>query len=272
MQKDLIGGIAKLLALQAGNDAMQTGDADETRRWLLDFCGEFGLSATELAHRAQVSPSTLTRFLKADPAGSMLSGRTLQKLTVAQQAIRASGIEYSAPLMPPSLLREQRSTFFHRPSRSPVPLYGLELAPSDIRGPEGSERLELVWIGSSFVGYPANVTANEASGRLFAVYMPGEFMRPRFRTGECLLIDRLRPASTNSEVLVEFVVPPGEARLGTIAQLVDRDRNQIKLHQLQNDATAVVHRTNVLNIYPVIGLFKSDIPDAGLQLDFSEVR
>ncbi len=60
--------------------AMDTAETEQ-RAWLEGILEETGLTATELARRADLNPSTLTRFLSGkDNAGHTLTWRTIRKI------------------------------------------------------------------------------------------------------------------------------------------------------------------------------------------------
>ncbi len=66
------------------SSAVMTGlmsgfDADQ-RRWLRNLLEKHNLNATDLARRAGLNPSTLTRFLQGERDGHMLSQRTVKKI------------------------------------------------------------------------------------------------------------------------------------------------------------------------------------------------
>lgn len=64
-------------------------DADlrkKQRRWLLEILEHFGWSATELARRAGLSATTLTRFINSKDWSHTLSGRSIDKIE------RATGV------------------------------------------------------------------------------------------------------------------------------------------------------------------------------------
>lgn len=61
---------------------MASYDHDQ-RRWLEDILVRHNLTATELARRAGLDPSTLTRFMTGGRDGHMLSQRTIRKIESA---------------------------------------------------------------------------------------------------------------------------------------------------------------------------------------------
>lgn len=71
------------------------GYDDDQRRWLEDLLEGMGVTATELARRAGLDPSTLTRFLQGDRDGHMLSARTVRKIEKVAQTRRHTGAGFA---------------------------------------------------------------------------------------------------------------------------------------------------------------------------------
>lgn len=80
--------------------AMAKPDLDQ-KRWLEDLLHRLGLTATELARRAELNPSTLTRFLNdASERGHTLTFRSVRKIEQAvarleNQPVRRSSTGFS---------------------------------------------------------------------------------------------------------------------------------------------------------------------------------
>lgn len=67
--------------------ALSMSDVENTQReWLAQILRETGVSPTNLARRAGLSPSTLTRFMNSDIDGHVLSARTIAKIQHAAEA------------------------------------------------------------------------------------------------------------------------------------------------------------------------------------------
>jgi transcriptional regulator with XRE-family HTH domain len=89
------------------NYAHMDAEQERTRRLVEEMLRVTSLTPTELARKAGLSPSTLTRFLNSSEAKHALSNRTLQKLA------EASG-RGSAMLAPEIWPRWQRLRPEHR--------------------------------------------------------------------------------------------------------------------------------------------------------------
>lgn len=65
---------------------LMTGYDNDQRAWIQGVLDRLGVTPTELARRADLNPSTLTRFMGGERDGHMLSARTMRKLeTIASR-------------------------------------------------------------------------------------------------------------------------------------------------------------------------------------------
>lgn len=88
-----------------------TGYDQDQRAWIQGILDREGITPTELARRAGLDPSTLTRFMGGERDGHMLSARTVRKIeavTVVKppqpSGMREDAVPYSAEAVPPSPL------------------------------------------------------------------------------------------------------------------------------------------------------------------------
>ncbi|BAV65988.1 hypothetical protein [Sphingobium cloacae] len=93
--------------------------------------------------------------------------------------------------------------------------------------------------------------------RYFAIYIPSEAMEPRFRAGERVIMDRIKPASLDTDVLVQLRGDEGEM-LWTVGRLRMRDRNLIGLTQYRDGITVSIHRSMIAHIFPIIAMLDDD--------------
>ena len=83
------------------------------------------------------------------------------------------------------------------------------------------------------------------------------FMEPRFRAGERVILDRIKPASIDTDVIVQLR-DDDERSLWTIGKLSARDRNLIGLTQYKDRLTASIHRSKVRHIFPIIAMLDDE--------------
>lgn len=220
---------------------------------------ETGFSATEIARRSGLAPSTLTRIYPTPSVGYSLSVRSIGKIKHAFPDAFAL-CETGSPLPAAQFtgIVQERSHSFAAPGSKLIPVYAATLL-----FPEESDLLLLneleVWEGdlarpASYMAMPARQGDVE---RYFAIYIPGDAMEPRFRAGERVILDRIKPASIDTDVLVQLRDDTARS-LWTIGRLTTRDRNLIGLVQHRDKATASIHRSKIKHIFPIIGMIDDD--------------
>lgn len=176
-----------------------------------------GLSITEIARAAGLSPSTLTRIYPKPSVSYTLSMRTLTKIHAAfpdaypgSSALSVSqSDETHVPLL---LLRERNRTGEEAASVVPADLELYTLAPD-----------------ASQIQAPPYLSVRDTD-RFVTAYVPGNAMAPRIKTGEMLLIDKIKPAPVGTDVLVSLRQEQ-EDQVVTVGTLLARDRDHITLQQ-----------------------------------------
>lgn len=223
-------------------------EQEKARQLIGRIVNATNLSVTEIARKAGLSPSTLTRIYPESTVNYTLSTRTLAKIRTAFPVAEDSDVM--------SRVADQRQSFAPQPAPS-ISVY--VLGPLD--DPSVGEQLS---VPTEFELYSADLEDIKIQqttqfelrekDRFVAAYMPGDAMEPRFRA-EMVLIDKVRPASIGGDVFVELTSGEGPAVV-TIAKLMERDRNQITLLQHRYKAEINIHRSRVENIYPIVALFE----------------
>ncbi|HEX7740896.1 MAG TPA: hypothetical protein VF489_09575 [Sphingobium sp.] len=224
---------------------------------------ETGFSATEIARRSGLAPSTLTRIYPTSTVGYSLSARSIAKLREAfpepfsmYEAVAPS--PSAMPSLAPAGMLKDRSHAFAMPSPRLIPVYATTLLFPEEGDAALANDLE-VWEGNlsrpaAHMAVPFGLSDPD---RYFAIYIPGEAMEPRFRAGERVILDRIRPASIDTDVLVQLR-DDSERSLWTIGRLTARDRNLISLTQYRDQVTGSIHRSRIKHIFPIIGMIDDD--------------
>lgn len=208
-----------------------------------------GISVTEIARKAGLSPSTLTRIYPESTVNYTLSTRTLAKIRAA--------FPIDATDEAPNRVADARQAFMPQ-SPPTVPVYVL--------GPIDDDAVNAgLSISADFELYSADLEDVKIQAtsqfsltdkdRFVAAYMPGDAMEPRFRAGEMVLIDKMRPAAIGGDVFVSMANGDNPT-IVTVAKLLERDRNQITLLQHRYKAEINIHRSRIENIYPIVALFE----------------
>ncbi|MDX3909702.1 MAG: S24 family peptidase [Sphingobium sp.] len=228
---------------------MQDIEQEKARQLIGRIVSSTGLSVTEIARKAGLSPSTLTRIYPEPTVNYTLSTRTLAKIRAAFPMNDNDDVS--------SRVSETRQAFIAQPPPS-IPVYAL----GALEDASVSAQLS---VPADFELYSANLQdaklqqvpqfAQLDKDRFVAAYMPGDAMEPRFRAGEMVLIDKIRPAAIGGDVFVGLNGGDGSSVV-TVAKLVERDRNQITLLQHRYKTEINIHRSRVDTIFPIVALFE----------------
>ena len=236
-------------------------DQQKARGLISCLIEETGLSATEVARRSGLSPSTLTRIYPTPSVGYSLSARSISKLREAfPEPFAMCEARETLPSASPahSHMVKERPMPFAMPSDRSIPVYAASLLFPDEDSISVANDLE-IWEGdfTQPAAYMPAPFGRGDAGRYFAIYIPSEAMEPRFRAGERVIVDRIKPASLDTDVIVQLR-DEDERSLWTIGKLNARDRNLIGLMQYKDRVTASIHRSKVRHIFPIIGMLDDE--------------
>ena len=195
LQVQSFGTIAN--SVFANTDRMAEADRELIQR-LTSFAG---ISASELARRAGLTPSTLTRPLN-QPVKHRLSAPTLDKLKETVPDFpdwNASALRPNARLAPPmegaSEARMKRD----------VPIYGTALGADEVVDGEAIEQTELN--RAEVIGYRRRPILLDGRADIYALYVQGGSMAPRHRDGAILFVEERRRPSVGDDAVVYLRVP-----------------------------------------------------------------
>ncbi|WP_460989490.1 S24 family peptidase [Sphingobium sp. TomTYG45] len=215
-----------------------------------------GLSATEIARRAGLAPSTLTRIYPKASVGYSLSPRSVAKIREAfPQQIPFCEVETTQTgnaLVSGSAGELPSASAII--NRQQIPVYATTpLFPEDAQVPHVHELEAWECDPTRPATYMAAPYLVGEAQRYFAIYIPSEAMEPRFRAGERVILDRIKPASIGMDVLVRLREET-RSPIWTIGRLQMRDRNLINLLQYRSNVCVSIHRSNINQIFPIIGM------------------
>jgi len=193
--------------------------------------------------------------------GYSLSARSIAKLKEAFpeafamcEAVGSAQPSSSTPMM----LKERPLSFSTMPNQRQIPVYAPSLLFPEEESPSLAGELE-IWesdLARPAAYMPAPFSLGDAN-RYFAIYIPSEAMEPRFRAGERVVFDKVKPASIGADVLVQLH-DEGGVSLWTIGKLNSRDRNLISLIQHREPLSASIHRSKIKHIFPFVGMLDDD--------------
>lgn len=226
----------------------------------LEYLGQLelvtGWTISRIAREAGLQPTTLTRYVNDPGHKSELSSRTLEKLR--SRFGFGPGETPQPQLRPPARqdrAAEQRAGFFGAPIPPPrdVPVYAITAeAGFALEDGEASEALVLEGVYSGqMVTRPASL---EGQAGLFAFFVPGHSMDPRFRMGELAIVDPNRPPRLGDDVLVTVGRLEDGRRSVLLKTLVGVDAAGIELEEYQPRRRFRVPAHRVLAVSRILSL------------------
>lgn len=199
---------------------------------------ETGLDLTNLARRAGVSSTTLTRFRNDPRYRNSLSGRTLKKLS------DVSGIPLPMALGGAGLTAPRASNGPQNSDAIPrdLPVLGRAASPREdysFRGDGAPSFVERPWF---LFGQPD----------AYAVYINDGAMEPAFARGQLAYVSAAAPALPGNDVVVQLTDGSG-----FIKRLVRQGARRFTLKQFDPVKTIEVDIERVRSIHPVVGVLRA---------------
>lgn len=215
---------------------IETIERERLKDAVRDLVAESGTTASELARRAGLAPSTLTKFLNDDSARHVLTTRTLSKIAaVTGRRLSDADLgpvrrEVSAPLDAPP-----------PPGASDVPVLG------QARG--GRDGLFIDnGIVESYVPRPHVLMRVPHA---YAVYMNSDSQEPVLRHGDLLYVNPSMPPRSGDDVLIEL--EGGEAY---IKRLLHRSPREVVVQQYNPACELIFDAAEVRNLHLVVAVIK----------------
>tara|TARA_R110001606_G_scaffold99306_1_gene219135 strand:+ start:118 stop:714 length:597 start_codon:yes stop_codon:yes gene_type:complete len=190
---------------------------------ILTLSKKVGISISEVARRIDMQPHTLRRYARGDSEPKLELANKIAEI-FGCTATEVLGIETVAghPL-------------------GKIPLYGSASAGlgSDITN---MDRAVDHINRPSFLISQANA---------YAVFVVGESMEPRFRSGEVLFVDPDAPVRKGADVIVQTI--EDEELTAIIKTYISSDDHDLKLQQLNPNKELLIPKTKVTSIHAVQG-------------------
>lgn len=214
------------------------------RDYIAQVLAATGWSATELARRAGLVPSTINRFLNDSAVTHTLSLRSLGKIrdasSIALPVALGGGIgELPASASLPALPKAVPVAAGQRD----LPILGRAQA-----GPGGALILADGERPVDWFFRPAELEGVEGA---FAIYAVGDSMAPRYNEGDLLLIHPALPPRKGRSVVVVKI--SDEA---LIKDFVRWNETEIVLRQHNPPAEIVLPREQIRAVYRVVGTWE----------------
>lgn len=187
-----------------------SSDDDSNQRRARNLIGclvsSTGLSATEIARRAGLAPSTLTRIYPKASVGYSLSPRSIAKIREAfRREVATCEVKTTQPGNASEPVTAGDLPASAVLNRHQIPVYAATpLISQNSEVPRIPELEAWECDPSHPATYMAAPYLSREAQRYFALYIPSECMEPRFRAGEKVILDTVKPASIGMDVLVRL--------------------------------------------------------------------
>lgn len=247
---------------------------DRQRRMIRENMERLGISATELARRAGIAHTTISRFMNED-VKHVLSSTTMAKIGQVLQRQSQEWVDQTPDEKFPS--KEDGATIRKKMGEisSALEIATEKLAEAeriDFRAENPTYILEHIH-GRDFLNDNLPVIGHARGGHegfffengvvhefvprpdplrrvadAYAVYVNGASMEPRYYSGELVYVNPVRPPRAGDFVVVEF-----DDGQGFVKQLVKQTGDLVILHQFNPDKLIEVPRERIKLIHLIIG-------------------
>lgn len=200
---------------------------------------ELGHSQSELARRAGVKAQSIQQLEKGEVKRPRYLLELARALDVSPEWLSYGG---RAPSLPPAVAARPGLSDVHFPEQPPE-LPPLQTMSRDIpvRGTAAANRIGEFQVGESPIDHVRRPPGISGARDVYAIYVVGESMEPRFFEGDLVYVHPHRPAQIGSFVVVQIAEDHGEMR-AMIKRLVKRTDSMLVLAQYNPVRTIEVER------------------------------
>lgn len=215
---------------------------------------ELGISQTELADRTGALQQSISALFSGDVASPRKWREIARELQIPESDMREMMIEAGKESGRPTRIpKEEPYTPNGRVDPSPLPAPSrpgklLPVLGEVIGGDDG----RFVFNGT-VIDYVACPPSLEGVPGAYAVYIAGESMYPRYKSGETAWVHPHKPARRGDDVIVQ--IHPGEEGMppeGYVKELVGWTGSKLTLQQFNPPTQLVFDRNEVVSIHPIV--------------------
>lgn len=216
-----------------------------------------GWTLTRIAKEASLQHTTLTRFTNSQDHKFMLSSLTLEKLRKRFGFGPGEDPPAFDGLMHPTTsagAREPRASFSSILDSMPrdIPVRNVS-AEAEFALPDGGHAEALVFEPAATIRMVTRPAALEGVRGIYAFYVPGTAMSPRFRVGELIMVDPNRQPRIGDDVVV--IIGEHEGRRSALLKtLAGADAEGLRLEQYSPPLQFGLPASRILALHRVVAL------------------
>lgn len=198
------------------------------KKYIRDILLKKGWTATELARKAGIAHTTLSRFLNSPEE----SYKSIPTISTLNKIAAVSGVPF-----PNSEKSEEQKSIFVDPSTFPrdIPLLGTDT----------SDKADFKWTGHTvgFAKRPPGIVGNKT---VIAFWIPTNTMSPRHQRGQLMLAETTRPAADGDDVIIE--IDSGNCYLGKLQAM----SKNFEIKQLNPNKVFNIPKNEIKKIYRIL--------------------
>jgi transcriptional regulator with XRE-family HTH domain len=222
----------------------------DARRW----------TATDLARKIGVSPTTITRFVNSDDISHVMKLENLVRISEASGLPLPQGLSAAygigSPLVqdldeivePSNVRGAPLSPNLRRDSlpklKDDIPVYGTVQG-----GADGAFEMNT----GEAIDWVRRPLALEGRAGLYSVYVEGDSMSPRFYAGERILVNSKKPPAIGNDVIIQIKPKKeGDPIRAYLKSLVRRNSEEIEVEQFTPPKKLKFKMAEILSLHVVL--------------------
>lgn len=212
--------------------------------WIAAELKKKGRRQVELARHLGVSESVMTKIIHRASPLDVEQDRKIRDFLVSN--VQSDTSRYASQRIVSSVRHTNGKITV--PSRAEMtedlPVYGTALG-----GSQGGTEFIMNGEAGLYVRRPEKLIGRDD---VFALYVQGDSMEPRYYAGELIICEANRPPTINDFVVVEMKETVDGYRVAYLKQLAARSGGKIKLRQFNPDKTIEMDQADVHQIVRVL--------------------
>lgn len=219
-------------------------DAAGPNVWIAAELKRIGRKQVDLANHLKVSESVMSKIIHRPSPLNVEQDRKVRDFLVANDPGGATS--YAPTHSTSSVRRPDAQPTVSRRGDMPddLPVYGTALG-----GSSGGTEFLMNGQAGLYVGRPDKLTGRDD---VFALYVQGDSMEPRFFEGELIICETRRPPAIGDFVVVEMKETADGYRVAYLKRMAGRSGSILKLRQYNPDKTIELELDDVHQVVRVL--------------------